>query len=239
MEGFGLEDGTPVKIRTARTISSDDAHEGDTLDFEVLEDVIVKNTIVVPKGGIAWGTVTEAQSKRRMGRGGKLNVNIDAVRLADGEKAPLRAVKDTKGGGHVGAMTGAMVATSIVFFPAAPLFLFMHGKDITIPKGTEITAYISGDTRLDEAKFQPLKPDMTTAALTNAAVTLVDITSNPAGADIELDGKFVGSTPSSISVSSGDHDIAVKKSGFVAWDKKVSVSTGHINLSAELAPESK
>jgi hypothetical protein len=239
MEGFGLEDGTPVKIRTARTISSGDAHEGDTLDFEVLEDVIVKNTIVVPKGGIAWGTVTEAQSKRRMGRGGKLNVNIDAVRLADGEKAPLRAVKDTKGGGHVGAMTGAMVATSIVFFPAAPLFLFMHGKDITIPKGTEITAYISGDTRLDEAKFQPLKPDMTTAALTNAAVTLVDITSNPAGADIELDGKFVGSTPSSISVSSGDHDIAVKKSGFVAWDKKVSVSTGHINLSAELAPESK
>ena len=228
-----------MKIRTARTISSGDAHEGDTLDFEVLEDVIVKNTIVVPKGGIAWGTVTEAQPKRRMGRGGKLNVNIDAVRLADGEKTPLRAVKDTKGGGHVGAMTGAMVATSIVFFPAAPLFLFMHGKDITIPKGTEITAYISGDTRLDEAKFQPLKPDMTTAALTNAAVTLVDITSNPAGADIELDGKFVGSTPSSISVSSGDHDIAVKKSGFVAWDKKVSVSTGHINLSAELTPESK
>lgn len=160
MEGFGLEDGTPVKIRTARTISSGDAHEGDTLDFEVLEDVIVKNTTVIPKGGIAWGTVTEAQPKRRMGRGGKLNVNIDAVRLADGEKAPLRAVKDTKGGGHVGAMTGAMVATSIVFFPAAPLFLFMHGKDITIPKGTEITAYISGDTRLDEAKFQPVKPDM-------------------------------------------------------------------------------
>lgn len=237
MTGFGLEDGTPVKLRTARTISSGDAHEGDTLDFEVLEDVMVKNTLVVPKGGIAWGTVTEAQPKRRMGRGGKLNVNIDAVRLVDGEKAALRAVKDTKGGGHVGAMTGAMVATSIVFFPAAPLFLFMHGKDITIPKGTEITAYISGDTRLDEAKFQPVKTDMTTAAITNAAMTLVDISSTPPGADIEIDGKFVGSTPSSISVSQGDHDIAVKKNGFAVWDKKVSVSTGHINLSAELVPQ--
>jgi len=238
MQGFGLEDGTPVKLRTARTISSADAHPGDTLDFEVLEDVMAKNTIVIPKGGIAWGTVTEAQPKRRMGRGGKLDVNIDSVRLVDGEKAALRAVKDTKGGGHVGAMTGAMVATSIVFFPAAPLFLFMHGKDITIPKGTEITAYISGDTRLDEAKFQPAKTDTTTAAITNAAMTLVDVASTPPGADIEVDGKFVGNTPSSISVSPGDHEITVKKSGFAVWDKKVSVSTGHINLSADLTPAS-
>src|SRR5204862_1536818 len=86
MQGFGLEDGTPVKLRTSRTISSADAHTGETLDFEVLEDVSAKDTLVVPKGGIAWGTVTEAQPKRRMARGGKLDVNIDAVRLADGEK---------------------------------------------------------------------------------------------------------------------------------------------------------
>lgn len=182
------------------------------------------------------GTVTEAQPKRRMGRGGKLNVNIDSVRLVDGEKVPLRAVKDVQGGGHVGAMTGAMVGTAIVFFPAAPFFLFMHGKDITIPKGTEITAYINGDTRLDEAKFQPAKPD----AVSNAVATaLLDIVSTPAGADIEIDGKFVGSTPSSINVSPGDHDIAVKKAGFTDWDKKVSVSSGHINIAAELTPQGK
>jgi hypothetical protein len=235
MQGFGLEDGTPVKLRTARTISSADAHQGDTLDFEVLEDVLVKGTVIIPKGGIAWGTVTEAQPKRRMGRGGKLNVNIDSVRLTDGEKVALRAVKDTQGGGHVGAMTGAMVATSIVFFPAAPLFLFMHGKDITIPKGTEITAYINGDTRLDEAKFQPVKND-STASVTSA---IVEIVSSPSGADIEIDGKFVGSTPSTISVTPGDHEIAVKKNGFAAWDRKMSVSPGHINLSAELTPEAK
>jgi len=102
---------------------------------------------------MAWGTVTEAQSKRRMGRGGKLNINIDNVKLVSGEKVALRAIKDVKGGGHQGAITGAIVATSIVFFPAAPLFLLVHGKDITIPKGTEITAYINGDIPLDQSKF--------------------------------------------------------------------------------------
>ncbi len=236
MQGFGLEDGTPVKLRTARTISSADAHTGDTLDFEVLEDVFAKDVLVVPKGGIAWGTVTEAQSKRRMARGGKLDVNIDSVRLTDGEKVPLRAVKDVKGGGHTGAMTGAMVGTAIVFFPAAPLFLFMHGKDISIPKGTEITAYISGDTRLDQAKFQPAKTDSTASLASTSSTGQIDIASTPPGADIEIDGKFVGSTPSSVNVAPGDHEIAVKKGGFAVWDRKITVSSGHVNISAELTP---
>src|SRR5579863_6077704 len=151
--GFGLDDGTPVRLRINRTISSEDAKVGDTVDFEVLEDVNSHDVILIPRGGIALATITEAQSKRRMGRAGKLNVNIDNVKLVDGEKVALRAVKEVKGGSHTGAMTGAIVATAIVFFPAAPLFLFMKGKDITIPKGTEITAYINGDVKLDIAKF--------------------------------------------------------------------------------------
>jgi hypothetical protein len=234
MQAFGLEDGTPVKLRTARTISSSDAHAGDTLDFEVLEDVLVGTTLVIPKGSIAWGTVTEAEAKRRMARGGKLNINIDSVRLADGEKVPLRAVKEGKGGGHTGAMTGAMVGTAIVFFPAAPLFLFMHGKDITIPKGTEVTAYINGDTRLDQAKFAGGKTD-SGGMVSASSGTQIDLASTPTGADVEIDGKFVGSTPSSITVAPGDHDISIKKNGFTAWTRKVSVSGGHVNINAELS----
>jgi hypothetical protein len=97
---FGLEDGTPIKLRLTRNLSSADATTGDRVDFEVLEDVKVKDVIIVPRGGLALATITEAQHKRRMARGGKLNVNIDDVRLADGEKAPLRAVKETQGGGR-------------------------------------------------------------------------------------------------------------------------------------------
>ena len=139
-----LEDGTPVKLRIARTVSSADSRVGETVDFEVLEEIRVGTMLVVPKGGLALATITAAQAKRRMGHGGKLDINIDHVRLMDGEKAALRAVKTVHGGGHVGAMTGAIVATTILFWPAAPFFLFMHGNDITIPEGTEITAYVNG-----------------------------------------------------------------------------------------------
>jgi hypothetical protein len=152
--GLVLEDGTAVKLRIGRTVSSADAQVGDTVDFEVLEEIRLGEVLVIPKGGAAWATVTVAESKRRMARGGKLGMNIDSVRLVNAEKVALRAVKQVKGGGHTGAMTGAIVATAIVFWPAAPFFLFMHGKDITIPKGTEITAYVNGDFKFDADRFQ-------------------------------------------------------------------------------------
>jgi hypothetical protein len=153
-EPLVLHDGTPVRLRLSRNLSSADAKTGDTVDFEVLEDVLVDGTLVVPREAVAIGTITLAQAKRRMARGGKLDVEIDYVRITNGDKVTLRAVKENSGGGHTGAMTGAMVATAIVVWPAAPFFLFMHGKDTTMPKGTEITAYVNGEIKLDRAKFE-------------------------------------------------------------------------------------
>ena len=153
-KGFVIQDGTPVKLRLNRNVSSADAHVGDEVDFEVLEEVVVNGVAVIPKGGLAIGTVTEAQPKRRMARGGKVDMTVDYARLADEEKAALRAVKEAKGGGHTGAMTAGIVATGLIVWPAAPFFLFMHGKDITVPKGAEITAYINGDMKLEITEFQ-------------------------------------------------------------------------------------
>src|SRR5215469_9775310 len=230
---FGLEDGTPVKLRISRTVSSEDAQVGDTVDFEVLEEIKSHDVVLVPRGGIAWATVTEAQSKRRMGRAGKLNINIDNVKLVDGEKVPLRAVKEVKGGSHVGAMTGAIVATSIVFFPAAPLFLLMKGKDITIPKGTEITAYINGDIPLDPKRFRSQDlmasdsaiPPTVVPAVGNAPST-IELKSDPDGAEITVDGKYVGNAPTMLHLPVGDHAIRIEKPGYKAWERTLTITSG-------------
>jgi len=241
-KGFVLEEATPVKLRFNRTVSSADAHAGDTVDFEVLQDISVNGTPVISKGGFAFGTVTEAQPKRRMARGGKLEINIDYVKLLSSEKAALRAVKGGKGGGHTGYMTAGIVGAGILFFPAAPFFLFMHGKDITLPKGTEFTAYVNGDMKLDIAKFQPLasapSPDSTTGNHDQNGGPVsarLQVGSTPPGADIEVDGNFVGSTPSEVQVSDGDHTIVVKKSGFKNWERKLKSNSGSsVSLNAEL-----
>jgi hypothetical protein len=163
-----LPEGTPVRMRINRTVSSADAQVGDNVDFETLDDVNLGDIVVIPKGSMAMASITEAVPKRRMARGGRLGMNIDYVRLPSGGKLALRGVQQGKGGGHTGAMTGAIVATSIVFFPAAPFFLFMHGKDMVIPKGHEVTVYTNGDYDLPGVQA-PAPPFAAPAAATDFA----------------------------------------------------------------------
>src|SRR5207244_11024894 len=184
---------------------------------------------------------------------------------ADGGKATPRAVKQSQAGTHTGIMAGGMVATSWIVWPAAPVFLRMHGKDVTIPKETEVTAYISGDVKLDLAKFQPAPlvpaappipaaqqvPAASPAATPNAGPTdtpplsldqaagaQLEVSSTPDGADIEIDGNFVGSTPSTVGVAAGPHQLSIKKAGFKPWERKVTVSSGHIKIDATLESQS-
>lgn len=63
---------------------------------------------------------------------------------------------------------------------------------------------------------------------------IVAIDSTPPGADIDVDGNFVGNTPSTVDVAPGSHEITVKKQGFVDWTRKLSVTGGNIHLNAEL-----
>jgi hypothetical protein len=220
-------------------MSSKDAKVNDKVDFEVVDDVKLGETIVIQRGALAIATVTEARPRRRMGRSGKLNMNIDYVQLVTGDKVSLRAVKGGTGGTRTAAMTGAMVATGIVFFPAAPLFLFMKGKNIEIPKGTEITAYISADTPLDPARFVARAdiPQAATDTLVPSSATeaSIAIKSDPEAAEITINGKFVGTTPSTIQLKPGDHTVRIEKTGFRSWQKTISVTAGSsATLSATL-----
>jgi hydrogenase maturation factor len=171
-----LPEGTPVRMRLTRNLSSADAKVNDNIDFETLDDVKVGDVVVIPKGSVAMATITEAAAKRSMGRAGKLNVNIDYVRLPSNERLALRGVQDMKGGGKSGTMTGAMVATSIVFFPAAPLFLFMKGKDITIPKGHEVTVYTNTDYTVGGSKAAVAQSSAAPSApATSGSMTNADV----------------------------------------------------------------
>jgi len=64
--------------------------------------------------------------------------------------------------------------------------------------------------------------------------TSLEVTSSPAGADIEVDGNFVGSTPSAIHLKPGEYNVAVKKNGYTSWERTVRVTGGNVNLVAEL-----
>jgi hypothetical protein len=70
--GFVLLKDTPVRVRLAKGISSATAHPGDTVEFEVLEDVLVDGVVVIRRGAQATGPVAEAEPKKHSGTTGRL-----------------------------------------------------------------------------------------------------------------------------------------------------------------------
>lgn len=53
----------------------------------------------------------------------------------------------------------------------------------------------------------------------------LDIWSTPAGADIFVDGKYVGKTPYSMSVAQGEHTVSIRKKDFDMWQRKLTVTS--------------
>ena len=239
-----LPEGTLIRMRMNRTVSSANAQVGDNVDFETLDDVNLGEMVVIPKGSMAMATITEAVPKRRMARGGKLGMNIDYVRLPTGGKLALRGVQQGSGGGHTGAMTGAIVATSIVFFPAAPFFLFMKGKDMTIPKGHEVTVYTNTDydlpgvqapappvaapaAAIDFGAPPPVPPTTDTAPSSPGPVT-TDTAPNPPGpVTISL-----GQTIAEVEAINGKPDKIIDlgaKKIYVYKDLKITFTDGKVS----------
>jgi hypothetical protein len=63
----------------------------------------------------------------------------------------------------------------------------------------------------------------------------IAIHSDPAGAEIYLDGQMIGSTPSTVEVPFGQHQISLRHSGFLDWQRDLRVLAGsELNLQATL-----
>jgi hypothetical protein len=74
----------------------------------------------------------------------------------------------------------------------------------------------------------PLRPALATSfradqGQTGAQSGSVTIASDPTGAEIYVDGKFVGQTPSTIRLASGSHRIEVKSFGKQDWARDLEV----------------
>jgi hypothetical protein len=98
-----------------------------------------------------------------------------------------------------------------------------------------------------EPKAVPPEPSMTKPADVGSSPTAVNsavnigakgrilLTSAPDGADIYVDGTFVGNAPATLRLSEGKHTVKVSQQGYKDWAKEVSVfADSEVSLKATL-----
>lgn len=140
LAGAKVPEGTEFPMRLEETLSSKHAQEGDRFTVSLTEDVKLGDGTVLRAGYRGVGEVIEARDNGMLGKTGKLNVRLVYLKVGD-DRIRLRASKAAQGDHRTG--------TQVVTFVFLGVFAgFIKGKNVTIPKGTQIMAYSDEDKEL-------------------------------------------------------------------------------------------
>ena len=90
--------------------------EGDEFFAEITSDVVSDKGVILPKGTIAHGTITQVSEAKRLGRNGYLNLSFDYLTTPDGREIPIEGKMSTKL--HPVKEVGKIVATDIGYTAA-------------------------------------------------------------------------------------------------------------------------
>ena len=102
-----------------------------------------------------------------------------------------------------------------------------------IPVGVKTDVTKGGEEKQANQSATPeTKPAATPSASDKGTV---NVGSSPVGADVVVDGEFVGNSPAVLKISPGKHTVTVKMSGFKDWSREITVQAGsEVQLTATL-----
>jgi len=154
-----IHEGTPLRLQLAEQLTSANAVVGQRFSLKLEEDLRVDGQLIAPQGTMAVGSVVNSKKKGMMGRAGELDVRLDYLMVGD-QHLPLRATSSQTGKSGV----GATVALTVLF---GPIGLLKHGKDVVMPQGMEVPAFV--DQSIDLTVADAVAPAAETAVSTPAA----------------------------------------------------------------------
>jgi PEGA domain len=107
----------------------------------------------------------------------------------------------------------------------------------------QVTQELAGESK-QTAEVKPAQAPVTIPAsvvasqVPSSAPGTVTVQSTPAGADISVDGAFVGNAPADLKLPPGKHTVSLTSEGFKPWTRDMTVLAGSAtNLNAALEKE--
>ena len=132
---------TEVHLRLVAPVASNTHKHGDHFSLEVVEPVRVDGITVIPAGAKGEGEVVHAAKAGFGGKAGELILVARFVRIGD-QEVRLRSFSAGSGKDRVNLALGLSIAL---------VGLFVTGKDISLPAGTDVFAKIAADSPLPAA----------------------------------------------------------------------------------------
>ena len=154
----------------------------------------------------------------------KLNLELSLYRLSD--HALVKTWDAPAYFMHNGDRTDKEYAYETAHATAQLLWQALRGIDLSAIPPAAPGAAASAPVVAPASGVSPAGPD---------ALASVQLTSDPTGAEITIDGNYVGSTPSTVNLKAGTHAIKMKLPGYTPWVRSVETEGGETrNFAAQM-----
>jgi hypothetical protein len=84
--------------------------------------------------------------------------------------------------------------------------------------------------------YVPSAADWANASSGYKGPATIEFTSAPSGAQVYVDGRFVGNTPLKVEVPAGQHSFQMRKANYRVWESKLKPTSAHVRVNAPLEP---
>ena len=134
-----IKAGTIVPLQSVKQVKAADVSEGQTVDFQVVQDVNVDGVCAIPRGTLVKGKVAEARKSTIAGTKGRLVININSMNLPDGEPVFFSNTDVRIYGKN---RTPLAVVTGLFVWPC----IFIPGSKAVMPAGYQVQATVAANT---------------------------------------------------------------------------------------------
>ena len=156
---------TLIKVSLVTPVNAKNLKVGDTIEYQVADDVFVNDALVFTKGSRGEGTVTKVRQSRNFGRNAQVEIDFNNTKALDGTYVTTYIGEEAKKEmQHLAMAAGASLAGMAVLGPIGIVAgAFVRGKNVDLPAGTEFYIQTKGETTLygvqttydSAASFQP------------------------------------------------------------------------------------
>jgi hypothetical protein len=190
----------------------------DVVTDQTKADYALKAAPVQIKSESTGGKVARCLFASCIGIEDKGNVSVQFIDTSSSKMLWAYSVNKQKGGSKNEQSMAEAIAKHLKDFVESK-----SGQEILAARASEPAT--APQPELSTAAFHPESDSSAPAEPAIPSVSVV-VKSTPSGCDINVDGKYMGSTPSTIQLTPGEHLVSIEKENLTPWQRTMTVTAG-------------
>ncbi|MFW5718824.1 MAG: hypothetical protein ACOCW0_01145 [Halanaerobium sp.] len=139
-----------IRVELLEKINSNTASRGEKVSYQVLEDIKVKDALIIPKGSRGELEITQIEEAGKMGKDGDIKIGFPSLKTIDGTDLAVAIQEEAQEENESQklAIGASVLGTALLGLPGVVAGYFVEGKDEEIPSGSEMYIQVTENKEL-------------------------------------------------------------------------------------------